>query len=250
MLPIERHPFGVFQFSGGKDSLACLYLLRPHWDKLIVMWVNTGAAFPETLAQMAGVRKLMPKFVEIASNQPRNVAEHGNPSDLVTVWDTTQGRQLDATRTRKVQSPLTCCAANLWLPALQACIDLGATLVIRGQRHEDNRKGPIRSGHVADGVEYWFPIEDWTSAQVRSFLHEKGVAIPDHYSYFDSSLDCMTCTAYMKENTGKLRYLKERHPETYEKVRTEISELIAASENELAHYRRAMHEASTQRSRS
>jgi len=33
----------VLQLSGGKDSLACLYLLKPKWDDLIVAWVNTGA---------------------------------------------------------------------------------------------------------------------------------------------------------------------------------------------------------------
>jgi 3'-phosphoadenosine 5'-phosphosulfate sulfotransferase (PAPS reductase)/FAD synthetase len=56
--PIERHKPGkaVLQFSGGKDSLACLLLLRPWWDRLTVMWVNTGAAFPETLELMEAVR--------------------------------------------------------------------------------------------------------------------------------------------------------------------------------------------------
>lgn len=41
---IDRHERVVLFFSGGKDSLTCLLLLRPYWDRLTVCWINTGAA--------------------------------------------------------------------------------------------------------------------------------------------------------------------------------------------------------------
>jgi len=36
----------VLQFSGGKDSLACLYLLKPRWHEIMVLWLSTPAVLP------------------------------------------------------------------------------------------------------------------------------------------------------------------------------------------------------------
>ena len=46
---MDRHDIVVLQFSGGKDSTACLHLLEPWWDKVHVVWVNPGAPYPEML---------------------------------------------------------------------------------------------------------------------------------------------------------------------------------------------------------
>ena len=37
----------ALQFSGGKDSLACIHLMRSHWDTLTVYHVDTGDLLPE-----------------------------------------------------------------------------------------------------------------------------------------------------------------------------------------------------------
>jgi 3'-phosphoadenosine 5'-phosphosulfate sulfotransferase (PAPS reductase)/FAD synthetase len=238
--PLGCHTKTVLQCSGGLDSLACLYLLRPRWDELTVMWVNAGAAFPETLQQMAEIRELVPHFIEVRSNQPANIAQYGFPSDLLAAWDMPDGRIADDARTRRMQSPMTCCAANLWLPAMHATNLQGATLVIRGQRAEEAKKSPLRSGAVVDGIEYWFPIEDWSRSEVRTYLTREGVPIPAHYDYVDSSLDCMTCTAYVGENVGKFEYMKLRHPDAYRDVRRTIAEIIEAAASELSTYQQIM----------
>ena len=55
---LDRHDKIALQFSGGKDSLAVLYLCKEWWNKITVVWLNTGSAFPETIAQMEGIYSL------------------------------------------------------------------------------------------------------------------------------------------------------------------------------------------------
>lgn len=80
---LARHDRIALQLSGGRDSIACLYLMRPWLDRITVYWLNTGAAFPETLAVIEQMRAWVPHFVEIDGDQPGHVARHGIPSDLV-----------------------------------------------------------------------------------------------------------------------------------------------------------------------
>lgn len=227
-----RHKVCVLQFSGGKDSLACLHLLRPFWDRLTVLWCDTGDAFPETHAQMAEIRALVPHFVVAHGDQRGQVAEYGTPLDLVPMWDTPLGRQCDSTRTRRFQTVFGCCQANIWNPLQAATAALGATLVIRGQRLSEAKKSPTRSGAVVNGVEYLFPLEGWSEARVLNFLRDKGVSLPANYGHFNSSADCMTCTAYMHENGGKYRYLREKHPHAAEVVRLRMTDALAAMREE------------------
>jgi len=236
----DRHQKIVFQFSGGKDSLACLHLLRPYWNRLTVVWINTGAAFRETLVQMAAVKVMVPNFLEVSSDQPKQIEENGPPSDLLPWWDTTLGRLIYSSRTKRAQSPYQCCGSNLWAPMSEAVARLGATLVIRGQRNQEGRKSAIRSGHIENGIEYLFPIEDWSGERVREFLTEQGVELPAHYAYVDSSLDCWSCTAYLDENAGKFKYMKRFYPNEHAKVVVMLREMKASAVAELAHIERAL----------
>lgn len=230
---LEKSDTAVLQFSGGKDSLACLFLLRDYWQSLIVLWVNTGAAFPETLEQMAMVRELVPNFLEIKSDQPAQIAKFGNPTDLVSWWDTPLGRSLDSSRITRAQTPTSCCKENIWVPMHEATMRLKPTVVIRGQRNAEQRKGPVRDGMVYEGVRYWFPIEDWSDNDVYAYLREVGVPLPANYDYMNTSLDCWSCTAYLDENAGKFTYMKERHPGLYARAQVSLDCLARAARIEL-----------------
>lgn len=208
---LDRHTNIVLQLSGGKDSLVCLELLRPYLDRITVLWMNTGAAFPETVEQMARIRETVPHFVEINSDQPAQVAERGYPVDVLPVGSHTVVQHLTGQTRLPLQGFLECCMANLMGPMHQATAALGATLVIRGQKSADEFKGPLRTGDVVAGVEYWFPVEDWTDAEILAYADVRGV-LPAHYADSETSLDCWSCTAYLKHNHGKLRYMRERHP--------------------------------------
>ena len=228
---IERHTKIALQFSGGKDSLACLFLLRPYWDKLTVFWVNTSAVFPETLDIMNQVRAMVPHFIEIKSNALEDVEYNGFPVDILPETRTGFGRLVDGHTKPVMRLSSICCATNIWAPMLEAMKTFGATLIIRGQRVSETRKSPVKSGDVIDGVEYLFPIESWSAESVRGFLGDR---LPSHYRYTETSLDCWHCTAYLFENLGKWKYMREFHPEKLVHVRAKLFDLRSAVRRESA----------------
>lgn len=221
----------VLQFSGGKDSLACLYLLEPRWSEITVAWVNTGVAFPETIALMERVRTQVPHFLEIAAEQ--SIERDGYPADVLPIAATSAGHLFEGETGPRFQSRYSCCAAALWAPMQKAMRELGATTIIRGQKLSDAKKTPIRSGQVIEGITYEFPLEDWTDADVRHFLAEKKVSLPENYRYMSTSLDCWNCTAYLNENAGRLQYLHERHPAKYEHVVSVLNMLSDVTDRHL-----------------
>ena len=117
---------------------------------------------------------------------------------------------------------------------------LGITLVIRGQRGDERLKGSAFSGMVEKGVEYLFPLEDWTEEMVCKFLLDEGVQLPRNYGYFNSSMDCTHCTAYLAENDGKLDYLTQHYPEASVEVTKRLVYIRDAVSHEMTHLNRAL----------
>lgn len=222
----------VLQFSGGKDSLACLYLLRHkwEWERLVVCWQNTGDAFPETLEQMERIRAMVPNFFEVKSDVRTDVMRHGAPTDVLPIKHCGVGKATTDERGMKLQSWYECCARSSWIPMQQAMIDIGATVIYRGQRDLDEYKAPLTDGDVIDGVTYRFPIQGWSEAQVDDYLASQGVALPSHYEFTKKSLDCMHCTAYLDEKLPQLQYLKRFHPAQFAEVRSTLQSIKVAVE--------------------
>ena len=79
-------------FSGGKDSLACLYLNKYRWNDIYVVWVNTQAVYEEQYDYMMKWKKKLPHFVEVKSNQPLSIYENGWPVDIVPVTSMVTGK--------------------------------------------------------------------------------------------------------------------------------------------------------------
>lgn len=219
--PLDRHANAVMQFSGGKDSIACLVLLRPYLDRITVVWTNTGAAFPETLAQMERVRAMCPNFVEVRGNQPAQVSSNGFPVDVLPIRNHPHVQFLAGQSRPPMQSFLDCCMANMMAPMHEATLAMGATLIIRGQKQSDDHKSPVKSGDVINGVEYWFPIEAWNDDDVMALVGGNDL-LPAHYADARTSLDCWSCTAYLADNQWKLPYLTKHHPEKAQEVRRRL----------------------------
>ncbi len=198
----------VLQFSGGKDSLACLYLLEPIWDDLTVLWCNTGSAYEETLDLMERVKKLVPHFAEVKSNQPKFIEEYGNPVDVLPIRRTNFGQYIHGTESKKFTDYLSCCNANIWQPVREA--SKGYANIFRGQRLEDDKKSRIRNGDVIDGQTYLFPIENWTTQDVISYLGER---LPKYYQTEKTSHDCWNCTAYLEDNFARIHALPNEKKE-------------------------------------
>lgn len=219
IVALRRHEKVALQLSGGRDSIACLYLMKPWLSRMTVYWVNTGDAFPETVALMANLREWIPHFVEIDGGQPGHVARHGIPSDIVPVSATPIGRAVGGD-SPAIQDRYTCCMNVMMAPMQRRMEADGITLVIRGQRNSDALKSPARSGDTECGAELLFPVEQWTSAQVMAYLKTEYAPIPRFYEMLESAPDCMTCSAYWE--AGAAAYLKRYHHPQYLEVQRRL----------------------------
>ncbi len=223
---IARHEKIALQLSGGRDSLAVLYLLRDYWHKLTVYWCNTGAAYPETIEVMAQVRAMVPNFVEIAGEQPQAVATFGLPSDIVPVSRTPLGLLVSHAKQFMIQDRYSCCVRSIMIPMQERMIEDGITLIIRGQKNSDELKATTRSGEMHDGFELLYPIEDWSSQQVMAYLQSQGAPIPRFYEMMDTAPDCMNCSAWWEN--GAAAYLKRYHFDQYQEVQRRLDEINSA----------------------
>lgn len=230
---LDRHEKAVLMCSGGKDSMACLYLCEKYLDKIVVLWVNTGAAFPETIKLMRDVQKAVPNFLEIKTDQPANVAHFGYPAEVVPANYTVVGQVISGRKTVKIQSYIDCCNRNIWAPSYDAALKTGAKLIIRGQRNQELLKGPLKSGEVRDGIEYLYPIETWTREDVLAYLTERKFRVPEQYELSATSLDCWSCTAYCYEHKDKLEYMKAKHPDWHDEYKDRLRDVRVAIAKEV-----------------
>ena len=212
----STHDKVMLQFSAGKDSAACLWLLEEFWGQMDVVWVNPGNPYPETLAYMEKISKLVPRFKVVLSKQPQDIAQHGWPVDVVPMEATQIGQEMTGETGPRLRPFWECCWNNMWGPMLEEVTRGGYDGIIRGQKLADSLKGPLRTGSQVDGVEYFHPLEDWTDEQVKKFLGDR---LPDSYKRgLPSSLDCMDCTAYAKENAGRIADLEAIDETSWVKV--------------------------------
>jgi phosphoadenosine phosphosulfate reductase len=232
---IDQYDRIALQFSGGKDSTACLYLCRPWWDKIDVVWVNPGAPYPETIEQMNHIRSIVPRFHEVVGRQPEWVQQFGHPVDVVPLWHTNWGQSMRKETTQRFHSFLDCCHQNLWSPLSQAVMDLSATLVIRGQKITDPLVTKFRNGYVENGVTYLFPIHDWTDEQVFAYLGSAGAFVPAQYAQgADSSFDCWNCCAYSQHNAKRFAHMQRHHPEMWREMKPVVMALRQAVKEDAA----------------
>ena len=196
-----------------------------------MVWVNTGAAFPETLEQMQRVRELVPHFHEVRGRQ--NIETDGYPVDVLPVASTSLGARFERGGGRRFQSRYSCCAAALWSPMREFMKSVGATVVIRGEKRCDRRRSGLEDGVTVEGIEFRFPLFNWTDADVFAYLKEHGIALPPNYGPMRTGLDCMNCTAYLDES-GKLEYLRAHHPDEYALVHGVLRDYRRTLETELA----------------
>lgn len=211
---LARHAGRIaLQLSGGKDSLATALVMRPLWPQLTLYWLDSGSAFPEVRESVDAIEALGARVVRVQADQPGCVRRHGFPADVVPVSHTPLGIMARHSDDHPIQSRYDCCARVLWQPMSDRMRADDITLIIRGEKGADRLRGPLRNGSVADGIEYLFPIEDWTDADVMRYLAEQGVPIPRFYGLMHSSPDCMDCSAWWEEN--RAAYLREYHPEAH-----------------------------------
>jgi phosphoadenosine phosphosulfate reductase len=212
------HDRAYLQFSGGKDSLAALYLARPLLDRIVVMFGDTGGTVPHLLEYVHDVCADLGAKLQVVS-PPLPVAEYtrmfGYPSDVVPIWTMNELQPFLREPPRyKLQSTMTCCSNMLLGPMQAAVMASDIRLVIRGAKEADARRG-VAPGYIdKHGVEYTSPIWDWTDEQVFAYLKEQGAELAPHYDEVKDSMDCWLCTGHLPYGDGrnKLNFIKKHYP--------------------------------------
>ena len=230
---LQTHERVALSLSGGKDSLACLMMLR-HWlDKITVYWCNTGDAFPETVAFMEDIRASVPNFAEVAGRQPEVIAADGWPSDVVPQAYTSDGNMVHGATPFKVQTRINCCYRSLMLPTYEAMINDGVTCIIRGKRSEEEDRTGFKTGDLTPHNQALvFPLFDWTESEVLAYLEALGVPLPKFYTHGRHSIDCMHCTAFWGD--GHAKYLKAEHPAMFDEYRRRVILIKQAIADQMA----------------
>lgn len=214
----------VLAFSGGKDSMACLHLLRESLDCAI--YVDTGYSYPETLALVDYARTMLTVHVVESDRKGQNERE-GIPADVVPINWTNLGQQFTEKKDFTIQSYLGCCYENLSMPLFKKAQELSATVLVFGQRNDEGYKSPARNGDMVFGIKRVQPIETWTTAEVMAYLATK-MDVPKHYVIKHSSLDCWDCTAYRKDSVDRVDWMREAHPDLYQRYAKRANMLDAA----------------------
>lgn len=224
-----------FQFSGGRDSTAALYLLRERWADMTVYHLDTGDQFPETREVVRQVRADVEfsggRFEVIATDVQAQREAMGYPSDLVPVDHTAFGQMVSGEAMR-LTGRYQCCAAALMNPMHARMAADGITLLVRGQRDDEYADPPLRSGDAADGFEVFYPVQDWTAEQVMTFLQEHGLPVAPFYAAgVRRAPECMGCTAWWDE--GRAAYLKAHHPREHTVLIQRMTDIRVAIDKQM-----------------
>lgn len=234
---IAKHQKIALQFSGGKDSIACLYLLKEYWPLLTVYFLNSGDAFPETLSLISRIKKEVPNFIEVHGEVKRTISVFGIPSDVIPASSDYNAKLIDEKATGpRIINRYDCCSRSIMYPLHQRMYDDGITLIIRGQKDADSHKPYIKSGDKIDQFEFLFPIQDWTDNQVYSYILENKIRLSRLYQGFKSSGDCLTCSAWLSEGRGA--YLKQYHPESYLIYQERLNTIADAVDVHAVHFKK------------
>lgn len=226
---LDRHEKIALQFSGGKDSLAVLYKLRQHLDRITVYHLDTGDQFPETRQIVEAMKLVAPHFKTVQSNVHAWIAAHGLPSDLVPTTCSPLGTRMGF-GAAAMTDRFTCCWQNVMKPMHEAMIADGITLVIRGTKKVDMPHLPASSGEVVGGYELFYPIEDWTHEEVISYLAAMRAPVSRVYEYMETTPECMACSAWWNDKRGA--YLKKYHPIAFHEYKRRI-DFVASQINPL-----------------
>jgi phosphoadenosine phosphosulfate reductase len=220
---LDKHDKIALAASGGKDSLACVYLLRDQLDRITVYHVDTGDELPEVRDAVAHVEAMAPHFVRVTTDVAGWIAANGLPSDLVPHT----AHQLGQVRGEgyiRLAARYDCCRANRAGALIDRIKADGNTMLIAGVRRDDMRVMPAHDGDDMDGIEAFYPIETWNTTDVLAYLERVGAPLPAFYPHLEHGVDCAHCPAWWSEQRGA--YLRRFHPELYREYQGRLRTIV------------------------
>lgn len=239
LAPLDRHEKIALSFSGGKDSLACVYLLRDQLDRITIYHNDTGDLLPEVMEVVEHVKAFAPHFVHVRGDVNAWIAEHGLPTDLLPHGAHDVGRAMGEHQLRLV-ARYDCCYQNLMRPLFDRVVADGNTLLIRGTKAVDMKRLPLRSGESGGGIELFYPLQDWSHDAVFDYLRSVGAPICRVYDHVTNSPECARCSAWWSES--RAAYLKRYHPAAFADYRQRLLAVTFEISGVLDHLRREVAE--------
>lgn len=157
----------ALQFSGGRDSLATLFLLEPFWDGMTVVWCDSGDSAPELHALMARVSSLVPHFATVEGCAPATRQLRGDP---------------------KPDAWIDCCTASIWIPMVEWVFDNDVRYLVRGTRKVDPVAWPLPNSQHG-GITFVLPLWEWNEERLAAMLaHVAARGFAPVYPH-----DCLHC---------------------------------------------------------
>ena len=157
----------ALQFSGGRDSLATLFLLETFWDGMTVAWCDSGDSAPELRALMARIGSLVPHFVRVQGRAPATRKLRGDPTP--DDW-------------------INCCAQSIWTPMMTWVRENNVRYIVRGTRKVDPVAWPVPNSEH-EGITFLMPIWEWSDEKLAGILAEiRARGFEPVYPH-----DCLTC---------------------------------------------------------
>jgi phosphoadenosine phosphosulfate reductase len=222
-------------FSGGKDSWACLHLAHHDLDNIIVLWVNTGKNYPETMASVEMAKAMCKNFIEIKADRNAQNNACGLPSDIVPFSHTAFGQGITGKTKVTLQSYFSCCYDNITAPLMAKVKELGIITLISGKRNDETHLSSSEDGQVIDGITHIHPIEHWSRDEVLDFLKTK-MQVPEHFYFNHSSLDCYDCSAYVKDTKDIMNWSK-KHPNLHVQKVVRMTQVKTALQESMEIYK-------------
>jgi 3'-phosphoadenosine 5'-phosphosulfate sulfotransferase (PAPS reductase)/FAD synthetase len=219
---LDRHSKISLCASGGKDSLACVYLMRPYLERIHVYHLDTGDLLPEVMEIVEHIKGMCPHFVHVRGDVQGWIATHGMPTDLLPHSAHEVGELMGEGR-RRLVSRYACCSQNLMLPLYERIKADGSTLAIRGTKRVDMKRLPMASGDVMDGLELLLPLQDWSHDDVFAYLRREGAPICRVYEHVTNAPECARCPAWWGEK--RAAYLKQFHPALFADYRDRLQQV-------------------------
>lgn len=155
---------------------------------------------------MSDLRDRVPHFYIAQSDQPKDILLNGYPTDVLPARYDAIGRELNPNPALRLQSTFACCAKNMWIPLDLAMADLKVTRCLMGNRADESLADP-RWGRVQNGIEFIYPLENWTIQMVQNYVKRHNIALPAYYQTEEKSRDCWDCTGYIWERQQAIRNL-------------------------------------------
>ena len=226
-------------FSGGKDSLAALYVSRPLLERAVVYFADAGA-YPHVAAFVRETCERLGASLKVV-RPPMPLEDYhaiaGLPADIVPV-ETSPEMQPYVKRGGMpvLQSHLACCRFLLWEPLHRAVSFDGIRHVIRGSKACDPHVG-VPDGFIdRDGIVYRSPLWAWTDADVFAYLEKEGAKLPGYQMEGTANFnwDCILCTAYLNAPGTKERldYTRRHYPEIWPKLARRLKTLRRTIDDE------------------